>query len=178
MGGLKRNINATWGTAANDVYAVGDTGLILHWDGLAWAKQPYETGFIQNRDLEGIWGTGPTDIWTVARHTVVLHNNGVVDTNHYSPTATYTGPWDHVEIDGTLDNASVFGGGPGNVFSVGDSGMVLHQNNADLSTGGTGLHWTRMSDLASDRKLRGVWVTGVTDVFIVGDRGLFFRGVR
>jgi hypothetical protein len=181
MGGIARNINAIWGAASNDVYAVGDTGLILHYNGSAWAKQPYETGFPQNRDLHGIWGTGPTDIWAVAKHTVLLHNNGVVDTNHYNPldtTMTYTGPWDHNDVDGTLDNYGVFGAGPGNVFSVGDSGLVLHQNDPDLETGGTGAHWSHFASITLDRKLRAVWVGSATGVFIVGDQGLFFRGVR
>ncbi len=58
------------------------------------------------------------------------------------------------------------------------AGWCLHQNDSDLQTGGTGAHWSFFSSIALDRRLRGVWLASLTSVFIVGDQGLFFRGVR
>jgi photosystem II stability/assembly factor-like uncharacterized protein len=32
------NLNAVWGTAANSVYAVGNKGTILHYNGTSWSS--------------------------------------------------------------------------------------------------------------------------------------------
>lgn len=44
-----------WGSGANDVTAVGDRGLALHYDGDAWTVQP--TGDLA--DLISVWGRAP-----------------------------------------------------------------------------------------------------------------------
>ena len=43
---------ATWGAGANDVYAVGDGGLLVHYDGSSWTKVP--TGSTES--FLSIWG--------------------------------------------------------------------------------------------------------------------------
>ncbi|MBW1872574.1 MAG: hypothetical protein JRJ19_10940, partial [Deltaproteobacteria bacterium] len=52
--GLTPDINVmdVWGTAPDDIYAVGFKGNILHYDGNSWTKM--ESGTEAN--LEGIWG--------------------------------------------------------------------------------------------------------------------------
>lgn len=46
------NIMDIWGAAADDIYAVGFAGNILHYDGRGWQKM--ESG--STEDLEGVWG--------------------------------------------------------------------------------------------------------------------------
>lgn len=61
---LDRSIAAlfkVWGAAPDDVWAVGDNGVILHYDGSAWSQVPSDTV----RDLISLWGTGPDDIVAV-----------------------------------------------------------------------------------------------------------------
>jgi hypothetical protein len=195
--GPARNLNAVWARATDDVYIVGDTGVIIHWDGVTWAQQPYETGFPQDRDIRGVWGSGASDVWAVARHTVILHNNGVTDTIITPPdtivtnggldttiiegdTLAYNGPWDHMNMNGGADLQAVSGTGVGNVFAVSDSGEVFHQNNQLLGPGnGSAGYWYRMTRAGPDfTAIRGVWAGSLTSVFLVGDRGLFIRGVR
>ncbi|MCA9693071.1 MAG: hypothetical protein KC636_25970 [Myxococcales bacterium] len=47
-------IFAIWGTAADDVWAVGGPDLILHWDGLTWKKIML---------IDGPWGFTLRDVW-------------------------------------------------------------------------------------------------------------------
>ena len=50
-----------FGVAADDVWSVGDAGLLLHWDGSAWAQVEVDTP----SDLISIWGTGANDLLAV-----------------------------------------------------------------------------------------------------------------
>jgi hypothetical protein len=55
------NLNAIWGTAANNVYAVGNKGTILHYDGTSWSSMASDT----TANLESIWGTSNSSIYAV-----------------------------------------------------------------------------------------------------------------
>jgi hypothetical protein len=181
MGPGPRNLNTIWGSSATDIHVGGDTGVIIHFNGTTWNQVPYETGFPQNRDIHGIWGTGPTDIWAVAKHTVLFHNNGVVDTAVIdADTVKYNGPWDHLNVDRHADVLAVHGTGIGDVYAVSDSGEVFHQNRPLTGHGGgSSGYWSRMTVASQPHlALRGVWAASLTEVFIVGDAGLFIRGVR
>jgi len=52
-------INKLWGTSSSDLYAVGNSGNIAHWDGVSWKK--IESG--TDMDLQGIHGDVDGDIW-------------------------------------------------------------------------------------------------------------------
>ncbi len=65
-------IDAAWGAADDDIWAVGPAGSITRWDGFEWSEVP--SGVTE--DLEGIWGFGPDDIWAVGVNGVVLHWDG------------------------------------------------------------------------------------------------------
>lgn len=50
-----------WGVSGDDVWAVGDNGVILRFDGSEWAQVASGTA----RDLISLWGTGPDEIVAV-----------------------------------------------------------------------------------------------------------------
>src|SRR5438105_4080012 len=52
---------ALWGSAPDDVHAVGDDGLMRDWDGQMWQVPTIGAG----KDLTGVWGTGPHDVYAV-----------------------------------------------------------------------------------------------------------------
>lgn len=56
----KANLVALWGSAANDLWAVGSFETILHWDGMSW--KTVRTG--GPRTYFGVWGTGDA-VWVV-----------------------------------------------------------------------------------------------------------------
>jgi len=60
----KANVRAlykVWGTGADNVYAVGQYGTVLHYDGNAWKEELVGA----NDDLISLWGTSPSNIYAV-----------------------------------------------------------------------------------------------------------------
>lgn len=60
-----------WGAGANDVWAVGEAGTILHWDGASWSPSASGTTVA----LRDVWGSGSDDVWAVGAG-VLLHWDG------------------------------------------------------------------------------------------------------
>jgi hypothetical protein len=58
-----------WGRKSNDVWAVGQNGTILHWDGTSWKSVVSGTIY----DLDGIWGSATNDAWAVGTGETILH---------------------------------------------------------------------------------------------------------
>src|SRR4051794_8753099 len=60
------------------IWAVGDFGVMLRWDGSQWSS--VGTGLGTEIQFMGIWGSGPNDVWTIGNGTItdgfVLHWNG------------------------------------------------------------------------------------------------------
>jgi hypothetical protein len=69
-GTVNRWLRAVWGTAANDIWAIGDAGAIVHFDGSSWAAE--ESG--DSSSLTGVWGVG-TDVWIVGGASILHHTN-------------------------------------------------------------------------------------------------------
>jgi len=133
-----------WGTSADNVYIVGQRGVMLHWNGSELAE--VETG--TDEDLISLWGTGPDRIAAVGGRT-----NGVVaryDGTSWTTTALDLAPglngvWmgdpDTIHVAGNmatlltldfetleereydintaLDFHAIFGGANGNISAVG-----------------------------------------------------------
>jgi hypothetical protein len=61
-------LNRLWGAAPDDVWAVGDEGVIVHFNGVAWRRVPSPT----TANLHSIAGRGPGDALAVgAKHTIL-----------------------------------------------------------------------------------------------------------
>jgi hypothetical protein len=69
-------LRAVWGSASNDVWAVGTNGMIVHWDGTQWVTIPSGT----SENLFAVAGTAPDDVWA-ASGAVMLHWDGASWTN-------------------------------------------------------------------------------------------------
>jgi hypothetical protein len=96
---------AIWGSGPTDIFAVGDAGTILHYDGTAWTSMVSNT----TETLHAVGGTGPTDVFVVGDGSTILHYNGV----NWMPvrakdTTTIRGLWSS----------------PGATFFVGDNGSI------------------------------------------------------
>jgi hypothetical protein len=103
---------AVWGAAAADVWAVGDRGAIVHWDGQRWSPVASPT----REFLRCVWGTGPSDVWAAGDY-AVIHWDGQV--------------WKMVK-NATI--TSIQGSGPNNVWFAWAS-SYLHWNGHDLKEG-------------------------------------------
>jgi photosystem II stability/assembly factor-like uncharacterized protein len=66
--GTPNDLHSVFGFGARDVWAVGDRGTILHFQGSAWevAASP------SPRALLGVWGASERDLWIVGENGTVL----------------------------------------------------------------------------------------------------------
>jgi hypothetical protein len=69
-----RLFRAVWGSAAGDVWAVGDGGAISRWDGTAWTLIP--PAGLPTSTLRGIWGSSASNIYAVGDTGTLLHYDG------------------------------------------------------------------------------------------------------
>ena len=103
-----------WGSAADDVYVVGERGAILHWNGAAWSRVSSDA----DTRLVTVHGRGPQDVWAVGGYyddtadlweTLTLRWNGSSWRRVLSPSP------------GTYSNAlsGVDAVGPNDVWAVG-----------------------------------------------------------
>jgi hypothetical protein len=74
MASDSQSLYGLWGSAADDVYAVGGiakSGSILHYDGHAWSPiGPSGYGLL------AAWGTGRSDVWLAGYQGRLLHFAG------------------------------------------------------------------------------------------------------
>jgi hypothetical protein len=52
-------LRQAWGTSSGDMFFVGDSGTIMHFDGSSWLTYPKVT----DRNLYSVWGTSHNDVW-------------------------------------------------------------------------------------------------------------------
>lgn len=148
-----------WGSAPNDVYAVGgraDAGVVMHFDGAAWQQA---TLGVSAPLLNWSFGFSATDVFTVGNDGTVLHFDGTRWSRQ--PTPTTQPLW------------GVWGAAPNDVWAVGGNGMV--PNATLLHFDGTA--WTTETGLPTLQKQRvgqflKVWGTSADDVYVVGQRGV------
>jgi hypothetical protein len=101
-------LNAIWGSSANDIYAVGDRGTILHFDGISWSPMDSGVGV----DLNGIWGASATEVYVVGDGGTILQ----LDWQDWS--AHYTGVSAHLH--------AIWGSSADDVYAFGANGLILH----------------------------------------------------
>lgn len=91
---------SVWGTAADDVWAVGQPGVILHYDGTDWTLNT-----VRDTVLTQVWGTGPDDVYAVGHSGALYHYDGSSWTKQQSGTtqdlfAVGIGPYNDLYIAG------------------------------------------------------------------------------
>lgn len=138
--GTSMTLFDVWGASATDVFAVGDNGTIIHYDGSSWSPQVSGT----SAALYAVWGTSGSDVFAVGGSSgTILHYDGTTWSPQTSPlTDSLSGVW------GTSGT---------NVFAVGYNGAIIHYDGTSWSVQASGGPW-----------LMDVWGTSGSDVFAVG----------
>ena len=101
-------LRSVWGAGKNDVFAVGDNGNVLKYNGTMWSRMDSTTQF----GLRGVWGTAANDVYAVGLGGTVLHYNGQA--------------WKRQDSGTSISLIGVFGVGK-DVFAVGYSGSILRK---------------------------------------------------
>ena len=137
------SLKGVWGSSNNNVFAVGDNGTILHYDGNQWLALNSGT----NSTLYSVWGNSADDVFAVGSNGTILHYDGFQWTAMNSNTlSTLIDIWGHSSSE---------------VFAVGESGTILFYD---------GNQWTSMNSNTFD-SLWGIWGHSNTDIFAVGESG-------
>jgi hypothetical protein len=106
-------LNDIHGTAWNDIFAVGDSGQIVHYDGASWAAMASGT----DESLESVWARAADDVYAVGSAGTILHYDG----------ADWSSEASHV----TDDLNGVWGRAGGTVFAVGNNGRIVVNDHGD-----------------------------------------------
>jgi hypothetical protein len=142
-----QSLFAVWGSGPNDVFAVGEVGEMIHYDGAVWTTMASNT----NKRLHGVWGTGPTNVLAVGQNGVIQRYDGTT--------------WSAMTSGVTNILRGVWGSSASNVFVVGDGGVILRWN---------GTSWSTMTSTTT-KDLHAVWGSSATDVYAVGASGTILR---
>ncbi|MBW2734045.1 MAG: hypothetical protein JRH20_16785, partial [Deltaproteobacteria bacterium] len=156
-------IHAFWGSADNDIWAVGAHGVVLHYDGTLWSAEqvPRWDVDMDHPTLLGIWGADASNVWAVGTQGAVYRWQGGRWQKASSPTQeTLRGIWGasvteiHVVGDGptwsrldgtewtslpgsakalTLPLHAIWGDAPTNVWAVGDTNVAYRFNGSEIS---------------------------------------------
>jgi hypothetical protein len=136
-------LDAVWGSSSSDVFAVGQEGTILHYDGKAWSTMTSGT----TGDLWGVWGSSSSDIFAVGDRNTIQHYDGKA--------------WSSVTSGMNAFYYGVWGSSSSDVFAVGVGGVIIHYD---------GKTWSSMTS-GTTCNLCGVWGSSSSDVFAVGQEG-------
>lgn len=141
-----------WGAAADDLWALGDNGLMLRGDGRVFAPLPRMTRV----GLQDVRGSGPNDVWAVGLKGAALRWRGKA--------------WETVDSGTDLALSSVWSFAPDHAYAVGEKGLILRWD---------GARWQAKTSASSDT-LTAIWGArrqdGSIDLWMVGDNGVVVRG--
>ncbi len=140
-------LHDVWGTPSGDLFAVGSSGAIVHFDGVSWRTMDSPT----REPLAAVWGVSGTDVYAVGANGTILHYDGTSWVPMHSGTDHHL--W------------GVWASGPCDVFAVGGQGTILHYD---------GKSWNHM-DVQTGKTLRGVWGISPNLVFAVGYGGTLLK---
>ena len=134
------------GLAANDLWAVGPAGTILHFDGTRWSLDDAGGDYT----LQDVFPASASDVWAVGSPALILHR--------------VAGAWQSIASNASKANAilrSVWGASGTSIWTVGSGGTILHYDGGSWSP--------QPSGTAND--LYSVWGSGPADVYAVGAMG-------
>lgn len=190
---LTQAFRGLWTISPTDIWAVGDAGLLAHYDGGGWTANSTVT----TKDLKGIWASSANDVWAVGAGGTVLH---------YS-----NGTWTS-SLVGTKDLKGIWGSSPTEIWAGGEvtggNAILRHYDGTNWLSVNTGLSvvtvnavytsapdfvygcgldtfngllfrwngtsWNKINSPVAD-ELRAFWGSGRTNLVTVGDYGSMAR---
>lgn len=146
-GGNSATLNDVFGFSANDVWAVGDSGSILHFTGQKWEEQTSPT----TAKLRRIWGVSSSDMWIVGDGGTLLHRS--------RPDGSF-----EISSSGVIVNLNgIWGLGSAQIIAVGDSTTLLRWN---------GTNWTAGNDTGvNSGDFQAVWASSPNNIWLGGTSG-------
>ena len=164
--------------ASNDIWAGGDTGTIIHYDGTRWRRTPHAG----TRTIYGFWASAPSNVWAVGGIGTLLHWNGDAwqDYSFSTPVVSFNAVWGSVPNDvwaaglngalywwdgqswsaalsgTTATISSLWGSSTSDVWAGLRDGSFLH-----FDGGG----WRKVASPLAGAAINSVWGNGANDVW-------------
>ncbi|MEK7648942.1 MAG: hypothetical protein AAB400_03425 [Patescibacteria group bacterium] len=133
--------------SASDMWAVGDNGLIAHYNGTAWTEVSSPHG----DRINAIHMLSQSDGWAVGDGGKIIHYNGTAWSSAISPAT------DHLN--------SVYFLNPSDGWAVGAAGKIFRYN---------GVSWSEFADTGGT-EWNDVQLISATDGWMVGNQGLIYH---
>ncbi len=152
-------LRAVWANALSDVWAVGDRGTTLHFDGVDWVAEPVSARLF----LTGVWGSGSRRVATAGRMAFLTFDGG--SSNGILSGALLerdSGAWTIADLSTPL--TAVSGTSTVDVWVVGGDGG-LHSN---------GSSW---QPTVPPARYTTVWATAQSDVWALGSGSVHWDGI-
>ena len=147
-----RTIEGIWGTAPDSLWAVGEFGSILSWNGTVWTE--LDIGIITS-DIIAIDGVAADDVWAVGEDGTTLRYTG--EDNGWSIIRTDT--------EEALNAVHVISSTL--AWAVGDRATIQRWD---------GMRWNPVDPpMTVFGRLNGVWAAAPDDVWAVGDSGVLLH---
>lgn len=149
--GVSADLYAVWAASPTDVYAGGNGGVLLHYDGQTW--QIGANPGVAFR-VDGLWGSSATDVWAVG-HVPNTHSPTLIQ--HFDGAS-----WSPVTSSaiGSGGLSSVWGSAAADVYAVGGAGTYHYD----------GVEWTRITAITG--QMWDVSGSSSNDVYVAGPVGI------
>ncbi len=144
--GSNLQIYGVWGSSANDVWAVGSSATVYHFNGASWGASSQVAGVYQ--ELHDVWGSSASDVFAVGGNGTIVHFNG--STWSVMPTGT------------TVYLQAVWGSSPTDVYAAGEYGTLLHYD---------GSAWSAVPSGVADFYSPKIWGSSRNDLYVVSGSG-------
>lgn len=179
------SFTAVWGASASDIWATGDFGTLLHFDGTSWRARASGT----DEGIKSVWGTATNNVWIVGRNGYLRRWNGSsLVTSPGAPTNLYA-----EDVSGSAaNNVWVVGSfGTSDLFRFNGSSWMGYTNPeffgpdgvwaasptqawafgfSDTSLAFNGSAWTKVTGIPDTNS--DVWGSSATDVWVAGRQGV------
>ena len=149
--GTTSNLNAIWGTSPDNIYAVGNGGVVLHFDGTNWAQM--NAGISEN--LVSMIGFSANEIYALSSDAVYKFNG--ISWSVFNAAQGGDVIW------GTSGNDLYVGGGENNQSG---SGFIFYYN---------GNQWVKQTTFFGFNRIRGLNGISSTEVYAGGNDGRIYH---
>jgi hypothetical protein len=132
-------IRGLWGFSSTDIYAVGDNGLIIHYNGVKWTLMTSPT----SNTLRHVWGAATNDVYAIGVDNTVIHYDGA--------------SW-RLASHPAMEPYGIWGAAANDIWIVGYHDILLHYDGSSWTKLNLawGCYFTAVSGTASNN----VYVTG------------------
>ncbi len=142
-------LHAIHGTGPGDAWAVGENGVITHWDGHEWRLATYRAP----AHLRGVWAAARNDVWAAGANGTIVHFDGT--------------HWSMFPSGVTQSLRALWSAGDGALWIVGEGGVILRH-----ASGAAQFERIDASDTGDWHSVSGL---GPRDVWFAGNAGRVTR---